>query len=151
MVMTPAQEQPVPAPPGHLQRYWPPPSMVPSPGVLPATLAAGLVGAVALVVSRAGLGWLLTGLAVAAAALVSARRRPGLGEFDFFRLLQNKPVAALCAAPLASEQGTVGKPQQPAALRAGNIECSHSVVEPPPVEKEGQAHCMLRHRERDAK
>jgi len=75
VTMTPVQEQPVP-PNGVLPRYWPPPSQVPSPAMLAGTAAAALVGAAALVVSRAGLGWLLTGLAVAAATVVATRTRP---------------------------------------------------------------------------
>jgi hypothetical protein len=80
MVMTPAQEQ-VPLQPGVLTKHWPPPSTVPTAATLAASVVAGLVGAVVLVVSRAGIGWLVTGLAVAGTALVAARRRPTAGQF----------------------------------------------------------------------
>src|SRR5256885_16807769 len=72
--MTPALDRSVNVPPaGFLARYWPPPDRVPSGAMLAGAGAAGLTAAVALVVGSAGLGWLLTGLVVAATAV---RRRP---------------------------------------------------------------------------
>jgi hypothetical protein len=74
VVMTPALEPSVDVPPaGFLARYWPPPDRVPSGAMLAGAGAAGLTAAVALVVGSAGLGWLLTGLVVAATAV---RGRP---------------------------------------------------------------------------
>lgn len=72
--MTPALEPSVDvAPNGYYARHWPPPSRVPSGAVLAGAAAAGLTAAIALVVGSAGLGWLLTGLVVAATAV---RGRP---------------------------------------------------------------------------
>jgi len=85
MVLTPVQEpQQEPEKEPETARLWPPPATVPSAATLVGVPLAGLVGAVVLVVSRAGVGWLLTGLVVAAVATATAwgagRRRPTLPE-----------------------------------------------------------------------
>src|SRR5207248_7936782 len=77
MTMTPVQEE---LDPGIPHRHWPPPATVPTMTTLAAAAGAGLVGAVVLVVGAAGISWLVTGLAVAGAALVAARRRPTPGQ-----------------------------------------------------------------------
>jgi uncharacterized protein DUF4153 len=84
MTMTPVQEQPVPpAPPGIFARHWPPPATVPSPAVLAGAAAAAVVAALVLVVTRSGIGWLVTGLVVAGTVPLAARRRPGPAELGW--------------------------------------------------------------------
>jgi hypothetical protein len=55
-------------------RGWPGPAGGASRSVLTGVLVAGLIGAVTLLPGRPGLGWLLTGAAVASCAVISGRR-----------------------------------------------------------------------------
>jgi hypothetical protein len=62
---------------------WVPAGRAPRAGVLGSALAAAILGATTVTLSRPGVGWLLTGLAVVAvagAASVEFRRRPGIGR-----------------------------------------------------------------------
>lgn len=84
MTLAPALNQPQPtpppAPPGIFARTWPAPEQPATPPALLGAALAGLAAAVALVVSRVGIGWVLTGLVVAGTAVVTAwwagQRRP---------------------------------------------------------------------------
>jgi hypothetical protein len=61
-------------------RYWPGPDRAAPRVALVGAVVAGLVAAVTLVLDRPGLGWPLTGAAVALAAAATARRRPTPAE-----------------------------------------------------------------------
>ncbi len=61
-------------------RYWPEPDGVARRTTLVGALVAGLVAAVTLVLDRPGIGWPLTGAAVALTAAATARRRPTIAE-----------------------------------------------------------------------
>ncbi len=117
MTVVPAQIQPAPGP---FEEAWPGPEGRPSVATLAGAAGTGLVAALALVLNLPGLGWLLTGLTVAATAVVTAwaagqrRARPA-------QLGWGAAALALLAAGVLRAEGWVFAYCVLGALLAGSL------------------------------